>query len=53
MANTTTPAQARRALALAVKRSEDELRAMKKRASSLKGLSPEEIEELREDGEIA
>ncbi|KAH6660738.1 hypothetical protein BKA67DRAFT_653899 [Truncatella angustata] len=53
MANTTTPAAARRALALAVKRSDDEARAMVKRAISLKGLSPEEIQELREDGEIA
>ncbi|KAI4603624.1 hypothetical protein KJ359_003440 [Pestalotiopsis sp. 9143b] len=52
MANTTTPAQARRALAMAVKRSEEELLSMKKRASSLKDLSPEEIDELREDGEI-
>ncbi|KAI1848188.1 hypothetical protein JX265_011766 [Neoarthrinium moseri] len=52
MANTTTAAQARRALARAVKRSDDEARAMVKRAISLKGLSPEEIEELREDGEI-
>lgn len=53
VANTTTPAQARRALALSVKRSDDELKAMVKRATSLKGLSPEEIDELREDGEIA
>jgi hypothetical protein len=53
VANTTTPAAARRALALAVKRSDDEARAMVKRAISLKGLSPEEIQELREDGEIA
>jgi hypothetical protein len=53
VANTTTPAKARRALALAVKRSEEELSAMRKRATSLKGLSPEEVDELREDGEIA
>jgi hypothetical protein len=52
VANTTTPAQARRALAMAIKRSEDELLSMKKRESSFKDLSPEEIEELREDGEI-
>jgi hypothetical protein len=52
VANTTTRAAARRALAMAVKRSDEELRSMHKRASSFKGLSPEEIEELREDGEI-
>ncbi|KAI0131981.1 hypothetical protein BJ170DRAFT_225777 [Xylariales sp. AK1849] len=52
MANSTTPAAARRGLAMAIKRSEDELRAMVKRATSLKGLSPEEIDELRDDGEI-
>lgn len=50
--NATTPAAARRALSLAIKRSENLLTEMTKRASSFKGLSPEEIEELREDGEI-
>lgn len=52
MANTTTPAQARRALALSVKRSEVLLNSMMKRASTYAGLSPAELEELREDGEI-
>jgi hypothetical protein len=50
--NASTPAAARRALALAIKRSENLLTKMTKRASSLKGLSADEIEELREDGEI-
>ena len=64
MAGAQTPAQARRALALAVKRSENELAHLMKRASKIdtskvsskidtSKLSPEEIEELREDGEIA
>lgn len=55
MAGSQTPAQARRALAMAMKRSEEQLASMIKRASriDLSKLSPEEIEELREDGEIA
>lgn len=55
LAGAQTPAQARRALALAVKRSEEELAHLTKRAATIdtSKLSPEEIEELREDGEIA
>ncbi|KAL8372415.1 hypothetical protein RB595_001966 [Gaeumannomyces hyphopodioides] len=55
MAGAQTPAQARRALAIAMKRSEEALDRMMKRAAKidLSKLSPEEIQELREDGEIA
>jgi len=56
MANTTTAAAARRALAMSMKRSEELLAKMVKRAKSvsldLEGLSPEEIDELKADGEI-
>ncbi|KLU85958.1 MAS3 protein [Magnaporthiopsis poae ATCC 64411] len=55
IAGTQTKEQSRRALALAVKRSDEELARMMKRAASfdITKLSPEEIQELREDGEIA
>ncbi|EOO03806.1 putative mas3 protein [Phaeoacremonium minimum UCRPA7] len=53
MANTTTPAQARRALALSMKRSEQLLTKMIKRASTIdvSDLDPEYLAELRADGE--
>ena len=51
MANSTTPAQARRALAMAIKRDIEELKSMRKRASTLKNLSPEELEEEEEEEE--
>ena len=53
MANTSTPAQARRNLMLAIKRDNILLNKMMKRAkTNLNNLSPEELDELREDGEI-
>lgn len=55
MANTTTAAAARRALAVNIKRSEMLLaRKVKQAASSLNlaGLDADEIAELKEDGEI-
>ncbi|EJT74987.1 MAS3 protein [Gaeumannomyces tritici R3-111a-1] len=55
MAGAQTPAQARRALAISMKRSEEALDRLMKRAAKidLSKLSAEEIQELREDGEIA
>jgi hypothetical protein len=54
MAGTSTPAAARRALAAAIKRSEEEAESLRKRAKKIdtSKLSQEEIDELKEDGEI-
>lgn len=56
MANSTTPAQARRALAMAIKRDIEELKSMRKRASTFKEKlqdfeQEEEDEEDEEDEE--
>jgi hypothetical protein len=50
MANTTTPAAARRALALSVKRTEMTLKNIRKRAEA-SGLDTAELAELLEDCE--
>ncbi|TLS27975.1 hypothetical protein PpBr36_01721 [Pyricularia pennisetigena] len=52
IAGSQTPAVSRRALAESVKRSELIVSGLKKRGYNLADLSPEEIDELRRDGEI-
>lgn len=49
MANTTTPAAARRALAQSVKRAELTLKSIRKRAESVSTVDSAVIEELLED----
>lgn len=50
MANSTTPAQARRALAQAIKRDIDELKSMRKRASTFKD-SREKLQDFEREEE--
>ncbi len=56
LANTTTPAAARRALGRSMRRSEELLVRLMRRAGSialdLEGLSPDEIADMKEDGDI-
>ena len=50
MANSTTPAQARRALAQAIKRDIEELKSMRKRASTFKA-SREKLQDFEREEE--